>query len=194
MQWVVDTGGGALFVHQPYGTFDLTGLDGRFAAADPQPGSPPVAALPLDLFVVGAREPAAIMREYARMTGYPELPPLWAFGYQQSHRTLAGRDEILEEARTFREKKLPCDTMIYLGTGFCPSGWNTDNGEFTFNAKVFPDPKAVIQQLHDRAFQGGAARRARGQDADRHGRRSVHGAAAADRPHPGRANGPTIVR
>jgi len=153
VQWIIDTGGGALFVHQPYGAFDLTGADGRFAATDPQPGSTPAAPLPLDLFVVGAREPAAIMREYARLTGYPELPPLWSFGYQQSHRTLAGRDEILQEARTFRDKKLPCDTMIYLGTGFCPSGWNTDNGEFTFNAKVFPDPKAVIQQLHDQHFK-----------------------------------------
>jgi alpha-glucosidase/alpha-D-xyloside xylohydrolase len=43
--------------------------------------------------------------------------------------------------------------MIYLGTGFCPSGWNTDNGEFTFNAKVFPDPPAMIQQLHDDHFK-----------------------------------------
>ncbi len=93
------------------------------------------------------------MGEYARLTGHPELPPLWSFGYQQSHRTLASRDEILQEAKTFREKKLPCQTLIYLGTGFCPSGWNTDNGEFTFNAKVFPDPAAMIRQLHDDHFK-----------------------------------------
>ena len=57
------------------------------------------------------------------------------------------------EAKTFREKKLPCDTMIYLGTGFCPSGWNTNNGEFTFNEKVFPDPKAMFDQLHQDHFK-----------------------------------------
>jgi alpha-glucosidase/alpha-D-xyloside xylohydrolase len=93
------------------------------------------------------------MAEYAKLTGHPEMPPLWSLGYQQSHRTLAGRDEILQEAKTFREKKLPCDTMIYLGTGFCPSGWNTDNGEFTFNEHVFADPPRVIQQLHDDHFK-----------------------------------------
>ena len=93
------------------------------------------------------------MTEYAKLTGYPEMPPLWSLGYQQSHRTLASRDEILQEAKTFRAKRLPCETMIYLGTGFCPSGWNTDNGEFTFNEKVFPDPKAIIQQLHDDHFK-----------------------------------------
>jgi alpha-glucosidase (family GH31 glycosyl hydrolase) len=146
VQWLVDTSGGALFVHQPMGTFDLTGSDGRFSGSD---GAP---VLPLDLFIVGAHEPAAIMTEYARLTGYPELPPLWSLGYQQSHRTLASRAEVLEEAKTFREKKLPCDTLIYLGTGFCPSGWNTDNGEFTFNPNVFPDPKAMIDQLHDDHF------------------------------------------
>ena len=82
------------------------------------------------------------------------MPPLWSLGYQQSHRTLSSRDEILQEAKTFREKKLPCDTLIYLGTGFCPSGWNTDNGEFAFNRNVFPDPKAaMIQQLHDQHFK-----------------------------------------
>ena len=147
VQWLIDTGGAAMFVHQPYGAFDLTGADGRFTVSEP------ASTLPLDLFVVGAREPSAIMREYALLTGHPEMPPLWSFGYQQSHRTLASRDEVLQEAKTFREKKLPCDTMIYLGTGFCPSGWNTDNGEFTFNAKVFPDPKIMIQQLHDDHFK-----------------------------------------
>ena len=93
------------------------------------------------------------MEEYARLTGKPELPPLWSFGYQQSHRTLAGREEVLAELKTFREKQLPCDATIYLGTGFCPSGWNTDNGEFGFNQKVFPDPKVMFDQMHADHFK-----------------------------------------
>ncbi len=93
------------------------------------------------------------MAEYARLTGHPEMPPLWAFGYQQSHRTLASREEILSVARTFREKKLPCDALIYLGTGFTPSGWNTANGSFTFNRSVFPDPKEMLGELHALNFR-----------------------------------------
>jgi alpha-glucosidase/alpha-D-xyloside xylohydrolase len=142
VQWLIDTGGAAMFVHQPYGAFDLTGADGRFTVSEP------ASTLPLDLFVVGAREPAAIMREYALLTGHPEMPPLWSFGYQQSHRTLAGPDEIMWVAKTMREKKLPCDTLIYLGTDFCPSGWNTHNGEFTWKKETFPDPKKAIEDLH----------------------------------------------
>ena len=145
VQWLIDTERGAIFVHQPYGVFDLTGTDGRF-----DPGARPI---PLDFFVVSSREPDVIMKEYARLTGFPALPPLWSLGYQQSHRTLASREEILDEAKTFRAKKLPCETMIYLGTGFCPSGWNTDNGEFAFNPKVFPDPKAMLDELHGEHFK-----------------------------------------
>ena len=156
VQWLIDTSRGALFIHWPYGAFDLMGSEGRFVpSAGPTSGSdatPPI-ALPLDVFVVGTREPVAIMSEYAMLTGRPEMPPLWSLGYQQSHRTLASRDEILQEAKMFREKRLPCETLIYLGTGFCPSGWNTDNGEFTFNPKVFPDPKAVVDALHDNHFK-----------------------------------------
>jgi alpha-glucosidase/alpha-D-xyloside xylohydrolase len=43
--------------------------------------------------------------------------------------------------------------MIYLGTGFCPSGWNTGHGSFTFNDTVFPDPVAMFQELHADHFK-----------------------------------------
>jgi alpha-glucosidase/alpha-D-xyloside xylohydrolase len=144
--WLIGTSGWAMFVHQPAGSFDLSGAEGRFIPVGP--GS----ALPLDVFVVIDREPARIMAEYARLTGLPEVPPLWSFGYQQSHRTLAGREEVLSVARTFREKRLPCDALIYLGTGFCPSGWNTGHGSFTFNSKAFPDPKGMLDELHAMHF------------------------------------------
>ena len=93
------------------------------------------------------------MREYAQITGYPEMPALWTLGYQQSHRTLAGPEEILGVARTFREKKLPCDALIYLGTDFAPSGWNTHNGEFTWHPTNFPKPREMLDTLHAEHFK-----------------------------------------
>jgi alpha-glucosidase (family GH31 glycosyl hydrolase) len=145
--WLIGTAGWAMFVHQPFGTFDFTGAESKFLPESPE------AALPLDIFIVASREPATIMAEYARLTGHAEMPPLWAFGYQQSHRTLASREEILAEARTFRDKKLPCDALIYLGTGFCPSGWNTENGSFAWNSRVFPDPKEILDEFHKDNFR-----------------------------------------
>jgi len=145
--WLISTGGWAMFIHQPYGSLDLTGSEGKFYPFVTDQ------AFPADIFLVASEEPPVIMEEYARLTGRPELPPLWSLGYQQSHRTLASRDEVLSEAKTFREKKLPCDALIYLGTGFCPSGWNTENGSFTWNDKVFPDPREIIQRLHEDHFK-----------------------------------------
>ncbi len=162
IQWLIGTGGWAMFVHHPYGAFDLTGPEGKLTPRIPDRPESSVAgalagselgALPLDVFIVAAREPAQVMAEYARLTGKPELPPLWTFGYLQSHRTLAGPEEIMSVARTFREKKLPCDALIYLGTDFTPSGWNTHNGEFTWHPKNFPEPKKMIGELHDQNFK-----------------------------------------
>jgi alpha-glucosidase/alpha-D-xyloside xylohydrolase len=164
--WLIGTGGWAIYIHQPYGRFDFTGdtskfqpapafvpRTGRGAPPPPPPADISAFALPIDLFVVASRDPAVIMAEWVRLTGMAEMPPLWSFGYLQSHRTLLGREAILEEAKTFREKNLPCDAMIYLGTGFCPAGWNTNNGDFTFNQKVMPDPKAMFDQLHQDHFK-----------------------------------------
>ncbi|MGH9814567.1 MAG: TIM-barrel domain-containing protein [Candidatus Acidiferrales bacterium] len=147
VQWLIGASGWAMFIHQPLGSFDFTGTEGQFTpfSAD--------AAFPLDIFVVDASDPAQAMAEYARLTGNPEMPPLWSLGYQQSHRTLASREEILGIARTFREKRLPCDALIYLGTGFTPSGWNTANGSFQFNSRVFDDPQAIFDEFHAMNFR-----------------------------------------
>lgn len=142
--WLISADGWGLFVGQPAGYFDLTGETGIF--------QPTEATSARNVYLVLGETPAEILRGYALLTGFPHLPPLWALGYQQSHRTLASREEIMSVARSFREKKLPCDTLIYLGTGFCPSGWNTGHGSFTFNADVFPDPKAMFDELHDEHF------------------------------------------
>jgi alpha-glucosidase/alpha-D-xyloside xylohydrolase len=145
IQWLVGTGGWAMFIHQPVGSFDMTGARGRF--------TPTVSGGPLDLFLVASREPAELMRAYAEITGYPEMPPLWSFGYQQSHRTLGTPAEVIAEAREFRARKLPCDAMIYLGTGFAPAGWNSYNGEFDWNPRVFPNPAASMAALKAENFK-----------------------------------------
>lgn len=142
IQWMVATADGwGMFIHHPLGAFDFTGGDARLVPHDDN-------ALPADIFLVSSSDPTVVMREYARVTGFAEMPPLWSLGYMQSHRTLAGPDEIMRVAKTFREKKLPCDALIYLGTEFTPSGWNTRNGEFTWHKGNFPNPEKAVADLH----------------------------------------------
>jgi alpha-glucosidase (family GH31 glycosyl hydrolase) len=143
--WLISPEGWGVFVGQPFGIFDLTGEMGLVRSS--------VATSTRNVYLAIGDTPAEVLRGYADLTGHPHLPPLWSLGYMQSHRTLASRDEVMGIAKTFREKKLPCDALIYLGTGFCPSGWNTGHGSFTFNAEVFPDPAEMFRQLHEEHFQ-----------------------------------------
>ena len=162
IQWLIGTDGWGLYIHQPVvvptgargpdgralpgaesaaaGTFDFTGSMGKMIATGD--------LVPFDVFITASSDPKAIVGEFSRLTGLAELPPLWSFGYMQSHRTLAGPEEVRRIAQTFREKKLPCDALIYLGTEFTPSGWNTRNGEFGWKPENFPDPKAMLDELH----------------------------------------------
>ena len=139
--WIMSPAGWGIFIGQPTGSIMFSQTEATFRGSE--------ATATRNVYLVLGDSPADLLKEYANLTGYPHLPPLWSLGYQQSHRTLTDRSEILDEVRTFREKKLPCDAMIYLGTGFCPSGWNTGHGSFTFNKDVFPDPAVMFKQMHD---------------------------------------------
>ncbi len=144
--FLVGTDGWALLVHHPLGEFDLREAQATFTPWMGQTDSP------LEVYLIAWDKPADVLREYARLVGPAPLPPKWALGYMQSHRTLAGPDEVLGVARTLREKKLPCDALIYLGTGYCPAGWNTGHASVDFNPATFDKPAEIIDALHDQHF------------------------------------------
>ncbi|HTF28754.1 MAG TPA: TIM-barrel domain-containing protein, partial [Flavitalea sp.] len=78
-------------------------------------------------------------------------PPKWTMGYMQSHRTLQDDSQMLGIVDSFRSKKIPLDTLIYLGTGFTPRGWNKKQPSFEFNPEVFKhEPREVLSQMHNR--------------------------------------------
>ena len=104
----------------------------------------------VDFVLFDARDPVKFFADLTTLVGRAALPPRYAMGYMQSHRTLASVDEMLRVARTFREKRLPCDALIYLGTGFCAAGWNKGHDSFDFNSELFGvrEPNEVIADLH----------------------------------------------
>jgi hypothetical protein len=66
--------------------------------------------------------PADLMKDVSLVAGPAVLPPKYAMGYMQSHRTLEDESQMIDIVKTFRDKKIPIDAVIYLGTGFCPGG------------------------------------------------------------------------
>jgi alpha-glucosidase/alpha-D-xyloside xylohydrolase len=169
---LLGTAGWGLFVATPWVQVDLRDKDrGEFIPWKPTPadqvpqternqqqalgkGLPPIEAMVpglYDVFVFDAHEPVAAFKDFSAITGPAVLPPKWALGYMQSHRTLEDDTQIVGIVDTFRSKQIPIDAVIYLGTGFAPRGWNTRQPSFDFNPDVFKrDPKAVLADLHAR--------------------------------------------
>jgi alpha-glucosidase/alpha-D-xyloside xylohydrolase len=146
--FLIGTDGWALFLNGPWGEFDLREGRGRFLPRKEARGREP-----LQLYVVAVQQPADALAEYVRLTGRPVMPPRWVLGYMQSHRTLASPKEPAEVAKAFRDKELPCDALIYLGTGYCPAGWNVGHGTLDFNPKTFDRPAENLAALHDLHFK-----------------------------------------
>ena len=169
---LLGTGGWGMFVAAPWGQIDLRKADrGVFLPwkptdADRAPQTernqqqnlakglpPPDAVVPglYDFFIFDAHDPAKAMKDFSVITGPAAMPPIWALGYMQSHRTLEDEAQMLGIVDTFRKKNIPLDAVIYLGTGFSPQGWNTRQPSFDFHPDVFKrDPKAVIADMHAR--------------------------------------------
>ena len=104
-----------------------------------------------DLFVFDTHDPSKFMKDFSVITGSAALPPKWALGYMQSHRTLQDNKQMIGIIDSFRIKKIPVDAVIYLGTGFTPRGWNKTQPSFEFNPEVFKrDPDSVIADMHAR--------------------------------------------
>ena len=148
---LVGTGGWGLFVPTPWVLVDLrdpaTGVflpwqpAGTEAAPQTQTnqqqslgkGIPPIAGIVpglYDFFVFDGSDPAALLQDFATITGPAAMPPRWALGYMQSHRTLQDDAQLIRIIDTFRAKQIPVDAVIYLGTGFTPVGWNTRQPSF----------------------------------------------------------------
>jgi alpha-glucosidase (family GH31 glycosyl hydrolase) len=104
-----------------------------------------------DVFVFDAQDPTRAIKDFSTITGPAVMPPKWALGYMQSHRTLEDERQMIGIIDSFRAKRIPVDAVIYLGTGFSPRGWNTRQPSFDFHPEVFTrDPKTVLADMHAR--------------------------------------------
>jgi alpha-glucosidase (family GH31 glycosyl hydrolase) len=165
---LIGTGGWGIYVAAPWVQVDLREeSSGKFIPWVPPAersdsidgpvtrtlqGRPPIESIIpgyFDIFVFDATDPLVYINEWAEVTGKAVMPPKWSLGYMQSHRTLEDETQMIDVVKTFREKKIPVDAVIYLGTGFCPRGWNTEQPSFDFNPEVFKrNPAEVIADLH----------------------------------------------
>ncbi len=88
-----------------------------------------------------------VCQEYTLLTGTPEMPPLWALGYQQCKWSYYPESQVKEIASKMREHDIPCDA-IYLDIDYM-DGFRC----FTWDNEKFPHPKKMIQDLKDDGFK-----------------------------------------
>jgi len=86
--------------------------------------------------------PADVLRQYTELTGRMPLPPHWALGYHQARWSYASEQQVRQLATNLREHHQPCDS-IWLDIDYM-NGFRS----FTWNPETFPDPKAMIDDLH----------------------------------------------
>jgi alpha-glucosidase len=101
---------------------------------------------PVDYYVFYGPSPKQVVETYTWLTGTPPLPPLWAFGFQQSRYSYMSQARVLEVANRLRADSIPADA-IYLDIDF-----QEKNRPFTVNKTAFPDLPGMIAQLHSEDF------------------------------------------
>ena len=101
----------------------------------------------MNYYFIYGPELTSVSKRYAKLTGTPELPPLWGLGYHQCRWSYYPEDRVRELARSFREKEIPCDA-IYLDIDYMD-----DYRVFTWNKDRFPDPKKLISDLKENGFE-----------------------------------------
>lgn len=101
----------------------------------------------LDLFIFTG-DPKDILDEYTNVTGKPEMPPLWSFGFWMSRITYFSEAEGREAARLLRENKIPAD-VINFDTGWFEVDWRCD---YEFAESRFDDAEKMIADLKADGF------------------------------------------
>ena len=88
-----------------------------------------------------------VCQRYTMLTGTPEMPPMWALGFQQCKLSYYPESKVKEVANKFREYQIPCDA-IYLDIDYM-DGFRC----FTWDNERFPDPKRMVDELKEQGFQ-----------------------------------------
>ena len=87
-----------------------------------------------------------IIRDYTALTGRTTMPPLWSLGFQQSRWGYESQKQLLDIAKTFREKQMPADVIV------SDINYMDKYKIFTWNAEKFPNVKGMLTDMKQMGF------------------------------------------
>ena len=93
-------------------------------------------------YVVIAGNPKEACTTLSDLTGYAPKMPEWATGFWQCRLRYETQEELLEVARKYKELNIPLSAIIidYFH-------W-TEQGDYKFDPKFWPNPKEMADELH----------------------------------------------
>lgn len=96
---------------------------------------------PLRLRLFCALTPAARLRAFCRLTGFPALLPEWAYGFWKSRDVYEHQDDVVDDYEGFRRHRIALDAIVL------DSPWATQYNTWEFNPHQFPDAGAMVSKL-----------------------------------------------
>lgn len=98
----------------------------------------------LGYFIVAGDTYAEILSRYTTLTGRQPLPPRWGLGLIQSRFGYRSETELYQVARRMRQAGFPLDGLVLDLYWF---GGTTRQGDFSWDAANFPNPKRLTRRL-----------------------------------------------
>lgn len=84
-----------------------------------------------------------VVEKYTELTGKPNMPPIWALGYQQCRWSYFPDTQVESIVQSFRNKKIPLD-VIYLDIE-----WMDAYKVFKWDENAFSNPLKLSKKLND---------------------------------------------
>jgi len=100
----------------------------------------------IDYYFIYGPEFDAIVAGYRALTGTPPLFGKWAYGFWQCKNRYQTQAELLGVARKYRELHIPADNIVQDWF------WWYTMGEPVFDKQRYPDPKGMVDELHNDHF------------------------------------------
>jgi alpha-D-xyloside xylohydrolase len=99
----------------------------------------------IDYYYLFGPELDRVVSGYRRVTGQASMLPRWAFGLFQSRERYTSAAELTETVAGHRSRNIPLDVIVQDWRYWVDGQW----GSHEFDATRFPDPKALVDGLHE---------------------------------------------
>jgi alpha-D-xyloside xylohydrolase len=98
----------------------------------------------LDYYFVPGANMDEVIAGYRALTGKAPIMPKWAYGFWQSRQRYETQDQLLGVLREYRKRELPLDNIVQDWNYWPEDAWGCQ----CFDPARFPDPKAMVDEVH----------------------------------------------